>query len=183
MLPTDIEASVRAQALDLLQCGLRPAVIRLLCGGALSITDYHYLYKCFSPLPQERRQGRLRFNPENGALPRAKNQQLQSMDPDAIAMLIEGLEYADEALMVGASKADSLAAAWRMVVGARGYQPIDLIHGLGGEDLATLWLNHQAGEVLVCTCVSCFTKHLQLAPAVPKCLGCLGGTRKKRKVA
>ena len=73
--------------MDLIQCGLRPAVIRMLCGSTLSVNDYQYLFKAYSPLPVERRQGRLRFNPEVTGLRRAREQQLQKFSPAAMAML------------------------------------------------------------------------------------------------
>lgn len=182
--PIDIEAKVRAEALALVHCGIRPAVIRMLCGPTLSITEYQYLFKCFSKLPADRRHGRMRFNPKAGPQPRTKDLQLKRMPAEAANLLIEGIELANEALQLGANKADSVAAAWRMVVAARGAKEDALIAGVGGEDLATLWLNHQVGDCVITTCSCCGSRFLQLAHTAPTCLSCeTSGSGRLKKAA
>lgn len=170
--PIDVEALVRAQAMDLIQCGLRPAVIRMLCGTTLSVNDYQYLYKAYSPLPIERRQGRLRFNPEVTGLRRAREQQLAKFSRAAMTMLIDGIEMANEALGMGASKADAVAASWRILSTLHAQREVELIHDVGAEDLATLWLNFQAGEILISRCNHCHTRFIELAPGSTACNCC-----------
>lgn len=181
--PIDVEAQVRAQAMDLIQCGLRPAVIRMLCGSTLSVNDYQYLFKAYSPLPVERRQGRLRFNPEVTGLRRAREQQLQKFSPAAMAMLIEGLEMANEALAMGSAKADAVAASWRILATLHSQKEVELIHDVGAEDLATLWLNFQAGEILISRCHHCRTRYIELAPGSTACNCCNAKATRKMAMA
>lgn len=169
--------------MDLIRCGIRPTVVRMLCGTALSVNDYQYLFKAFSPLPADRRQGRLRFNPEVAGLRRAREQQLQKFGSEAMVMLIEGLEMSSEAFAMGASKADAIAASWRILATLQGKREVDLIHEVGAEDLATLWLNFQAGELLISRCRCCHTRYIELAPGSTFCTACSAKASRKMAMA
>ncbi len=171
------EDRLRADACALVECGMRPKVVRLIIGSAISINDCAYLFRLLTPLALTERHGRVKFNVMGVSSDRKQPSGYRSLTADGIAFCIKVLDLVTQAISLGASRADALASAWRIEAGSRNI-PLHLpISGITAEDFAFIWLNYKAEEIAILKCDKCEAPFLDRTHALHRCPRCQVGRR------
>jgi hypothetical protein len=172
------EDRVRADAIALVRCGLRPKVVRLLIGNDISIQDCIYLFKILTPLAPNERHGRVKFNIVGGSTERKlKPSAFRRLTGANTSFCISALNMVSQAIELGASRADALASVWRIETDKRSLPLHHALEGITAEDLGFIWLNVNAQEIAVRSCGGCSNKFLDSVPSLNSCPFCKVGRR------
>lgn len=179
------EDRVRADAIALVNCGLRPKVVRLLIGNDISIQDCIYLFKILTPLAPHERHGRTKFNIAGGSTDRkVKPSAFRRLTAANTPFCINAMKMVSEAIELGASRADAVASVWRIATGDRELPMHHPVEGITAEDLAFIWLNYKAAEISIKSCGGCSSQYIDSVPSLNECPYCKVSRRVlKRKAA
>ena len=146
------ERQIHLMATQLAICGVRPTVIRAAIGKRISLAEANRIFRLGTFLSTTERHGRV-----------VRPSRLFETHDDRLPLYSRLMADVVDAVHAGAEVADALAAVWRVETGRRGI----LIHKRIGtarlEDLAVLYLNYAAGEVVFAPCAHCGTSFLNLA--------------------
>lgn len=163
------ERLVHKMVEDLVLCGVRPKVIYQVLEKQISNGDIRRIHDCISPLPPSARHGRNIAATAIAQLPSHTH-----------SLYLECFSLVKKGTTCGAAKADSLAAAWRIVTGRRGLSPHTNIDGATCEEMIILYLNFEIGELEVSTCNHCREQSLFFGSF--RCVKCETPQR-RRKIA
>lgn len=143
---------------DLAICGVRPTTIRAVIGHGISLAEITRIFKLATFLTPEARRGRA-IKPSN----------LKRMGHEHLLLYSALMRDVLNCIAAGASRADALAAVWRVETARRSLPGHSAIDGACLEDLAILYLNLEVAELSYDACPKCGTAILSLDHASAMC--------------
>ena len=155
---------------DLANCGVRPTVIYLVIGRQLSRTEVIRIHKSVTPIPASARHGR-----------NQKAENIEKISQQANDLFLRCFELVRHSIVLGAQKAEALVAAWRVCADSHGVEPHEEIGGVNCEEMISVYLNHNSGELTVQECMRCSALFLSFKGL--RCMRCESLPKRMRAAA
>jgi len=155
------ERDLLRQVTDLALIGVRPNIIRRAIGSGVSLAEITRIFRLTTPIASPKRRGRV-----------ISATYIWRMPPAHLMLYAKLAEETQQCMAAGASRADALAAVWRLEAGRRNLAAESPIDGARLEDLVVLYLGLEAGELGLSPCAACAQPLLTWGPQPDTCPTC-----------